>query len=99
MAGDWPGNAIVAIVSPFKECRSVASNLLRDRYVEVYVKCSLETCANRDVKGMYDKAKRGEIKQFTGISSPYDIPENPHVVLDTEKLTVEQCATTVLSLL
>ena len=99
MASNWPGNVIVAIVSPFKECRSIASELLKDRYVEVYVKCTLETCVNRDVKGMYEKAKKGEIKQFTGISSPYDIPENPHLVLDTEKLTVEQCARTILCLL
>ena len=99
MTSSWQGNAIVAIVSPFKECRKVSGQILKDRYIEVYIKCALDTYIRRDVKGMYKKAKSGEIEQFTGISSPYDIPENPHVVLDTEKLTVEQCAITILSLL
>ena len=92
-------DVIVALVSPFAACRDVAREVLKDRYIEVYVKCSLDTCIARDVKGMYKRAMNGEIKDFTGISSPYEIPKDPHLVLDTNKLSIEQCSKLVQSLL
>jgi adenylylsulfate kinase len=59
----------------------------------------LEVCEQRDVKGMYKRARAGEIKEFTGISSPYEIPENPDLVLETDKISVEECAERVIQLL
>jgi adenylylsulfate kinase len=63
-----------------------------DRFIEVYVKASVDTCAERDVKGLYAKAFAGEIKEFTGVSDPYEAPENPEVVCDTESETAEESA-------
>lgn len=92
-------DVIVALVSPFAACRDAARQVLKDRYVEVYVKCSLQTCVARDVKGLYKRAIQGEIKDFTGISSPYEIPIDPHLVLDSEKLGIGQCSKIIQSLL
>ncbi len=99
MAKERQGNVIVAIVSPFEDCRKIAHEILNKRYIEVYLKCSLDTCIARDVKGMYKKAMSGEIRNFTGISSSYETPQNPHVVIDTERLKTEQCVKIVQSLL
>ena len=61
-----------------------------DRYVEVYVDCPLEECEKRDVKGLYQKARNGEISNFTGISSPFEIPQNPDVAVPTHKISVDE---------
>jgi adenylylsulfate kinase-like enzyme len=68
------------------------------RFVEIHVKASVEECARRDVKGLYDKAFSGELKEFTGVSDPYEDPVNPELVLDTHVETPEESARKVLSL-
>lgn len=78
--------AIAAAISPYRNIRDENRALIKD-FVEVYVKVSLETCIQRDVKGLYKKALAGEIKEFTGVSDPYEPPENPEVVCETEKET------------
>jgi adenylylsulfate kinase len=83
---------ITAAISPYKEIRDEARELMGDRFIEVYVKASVDTCAERDVKGLYAKAFSGEIKEFTGVSDPYEAPENPEVVCDTESETAEESA-------
>jgi adenylylsulfate kinase len=85
--------SIVALISPYRKSREEARETIgRDRFVEVYVKASLNTCEKRDPKGLYAKARRGEINNMTGIQDPYEEPENPDIVIDTEKLGPEECA-------
>jgi adenylylsulfate kinase-like enzyme len=69
------------------------------RFLLVYVNTSVEVCEKRDPKGLYTKARRGELTGFTGIDSPYEIPENPDLILDTEKMSVDDCADMVLALI
>jgi adenylylsulfate kinase len=89
---------ITAAISPYAEIRDEAHEMMGDRFLEVYVKASVETCAERDVKGLYEKAFKGEIKEFTGVSDPYEAPENPALVLDTENETPEESAQKVIAL-
>jgi adenylylsulfate kinase len=89
--------AITAAISPYREIRAEARELMGDRFVEIYVKASVEECARRDVKGLYEKAFKGEIKEFTGVSDPYEPPEYPEVTVDTEHETVEESAAKVLA--
>ena len=82
---------ITAFISPFKEERQLAKNLvLEENYFLVHVDCSVEKCEERDVKGLYKKARAGEIKNFTGIDSPYEVPENPNLIDNTEKESVDE---------
>ena len=76
----------VSLVSPYKENRDNAREIINsgDQFAECYIKCSIEKCEQRDVKGMYAKARRGEIKGFTGIDDPYETPNNPNLLIDTE---------------
>jgi adenylylsulfate kinase len=90
---------ITAAISPYKEIRDEARELMGDRFVEVFVKASVDTCAERDVKGLYEKAFKGEIKEFTGVSDPYEEPENPEFVCDTENETPEESAEKLLAYL
>jgi adenylylsulfate kinase len=90
---------ITAAISPYKEIRDEARALMGDRFIEVYVKASVDTCAERDVKGLYAKAFSGEIKEFTGVSDPYEAPENPEVVCDTENESAEESAQKLLAFL
>ncbi|MFT5206310.1 MAG: adenylylsulfate kinase [Candidatus Omnitrophota bacterium] len=80
---------IGALISPYKESRDFVRSLC-PRFVEIHVSTSIEVCEARDVKGLYDRVRKGEIKQFTGIDDPYDLPENPDITLDTDKLTVDE---------
>lgn len=80
---------IVALISPYRETRRYVRELIGN-FVEVYTKCSLETCIQRDTKGLYKKALNGEIKDFTGVQDPYEEPENPEIVLDTEERKPEE---------
>ena len=81
---------IGAFISPYKKDRAeIRSIVSPTNFVEVYVNTSIEECERRDVKGLYKKARNGDIKNFTGISAPYEAPENPDVVIDTEKETLE----------
>jgi adenylylsulfate kinase len=82
---------LAALISPFKEDRLQARSLFeQDEFIEVFVKCSLQECEQRDPKGLYKKARKGEIKDFTGIDQPYEEPKNPEVIIDTDKLTINE---------
>ncbi len=70
-----------------------------DRFIEVYVKASVETCADRDVKGLYEKAFSGEIKEFTGVSDPYEVPEHAEIIVDTEVQEPEESAAQLIGYL
>jgi adenylyl-sulfate kinase len=89
--------AITAAISPYREIRDEARAVHGDRFVEIYVKASVDECARRDVKGLYEKAFKGEIKEFTGVSDPYEPPESPEIVVDTENESVEESAGKVLA--
>jgi len=86
---------IVAAISPYRETRQYARDLI-GRFVEVYVKCPLEVCVARDVKGLYKKALRGEIANFTGISDPYEEPTTPELVIHSHEETPTESAHRVL---
>jgi adenylyl-sulfate kinase len=90
---------ITAAISPYREIRDEARELMGDRFIEVFVKASVEVCAERDVKGLYEKAFKGEIKEFTGVSDPYEPPLSPELTLDTEHDSAEEDAAKILSLL
>lgn len=82
---------LAALISPFAEDRLNARLLFEpDEFIEVYVKCSLPECEKRDPKGLYKKARNGEIKQFTGIDQPYEEPKSAEIVIDTNKLSVRE---------
>ncbi len=89
---------ITAVISPYRKIRRQVREQI-ENFVEVYVKCPVEECARRDVKGMYAKAFSGEIKNFTGVSDPYEEPENPDVVVETDQETVEESADKVFAVL
>ncbi|TXC92019.1 adenylyl-sulfate kinase [Metabacillus litoralis] len=81
---------LTAFISPFREDRQQVKDILAENeFFEVYVKCSLDECEVRDPKGLYKKARNNEIKHFTGIDSPYEEPENPAIIVDTESQSVE----------
>jgi adenylylsulfate kinase len=86
---------VASLVSPYRESRDFIRRLCRD-FVEIYVATSLEECERRDVKGLYAKARRGEIRNFTGIDDPYEAPDRPELTLDTQALSVDQCVSRVL---
>ena len=89
-----------AFISPTNESRHMASEIIgADDFREVYVSTPLEVCEQRDVKGMYARARRGEIKDFTGVSAPYEVPEHPALTLDTSVLTLEESVNKVLELI
>jgi len=92
--------AITSFISPYRKDRERARKLLEDgEFIEIYVKAPLEVCEKRDPKGLYKKARRGEIKEFTGISAPYEEPENPEIILETDKLSVEESVDTIIKYL
>ena len=92
--------ALTAFISPLaRDRRAVRDRIGARDFIEIHCRCPLEVCEQRDVKGMYRRARAGEIKEFTGISSPYEIPENPDLVLDTDKLSVEECVERVIQIL
>ncbi|MEW8403566.1 MAG: adenylyl-sulfate kinase [Candidatus Thiodiazotropha taylori] len=92
--------ALTAFISPIREDRNRARELFdAGDFIEVYIKASIETCESRDVKGLYKKAREGIIKNFTGISSPYEAPENPEIVVDTENREVDECVDSLLTAL
>ncbi len=85
-----------AFVSPYRSIRAEIRAMIGD-FIEVYVKCSLDQCIVRDVKGMYQKAIAGEIKNFTGISDPYEEPENPELILETDRESEAECLAKILA--
>ena len=88
---------ITAAISPYREIRDEARELMGERFIEVFVKASVEECARRDVKGLYEKAFKCEIKEFTGVSDPYEPPQAPEITLDTENESPEESAGKVLA--
>jgi len=91
---------LTAFISPFKEERAIARTLMpHGDFLEIYCYCPLEVCETRDVKGLYKKAREGEIKDFTGISSPYEAPSNPELKINTHDLSLEDCVNKVIDLL
>jgi adenylyl-sulfate kinase len=88
--------AITCAISPYREIRDEAREEIR-RFVEVYVKCDLEECIKRDVKGLYQKALSGEIKNFTGVSDPYEEPLTPDIVVETHKETQKESINKIIS--
>ncbi len=93
------GAVIAAAISPYEATRRAAREMVEEvgMFVEVYVKASVEECAKRDVKGLYEKAFRGEIKEFTGVNDPYEEPSSPELVLDTEAHSAEESASLVVA--
>ncbi len=92
------GIALCSFITPYEKQREEIKKEVNSkaRFVEVYVKCSLEECKRRDNEGLYEKAEKGEIKNFTGVSDPYEEPKNPNLVLDTEKKSAEESANEVV---
>jgi adenylylsulfate kinase len=87
---------VTSFVSPYRESREFVRALC-PRFVEIHVSTPLEECERRDVKGLYARARRGEIRNFTGLDDPYEPPEHPELTLDTRALSVEQCVEQVLA--
>lgn len=87
---------LTAFISPYRKDRRSAREIIGDNFIEVYVNTPLEECERRDVKGLYKAARAGEIFDFTGITSPYEEPENPGVIVDTQKNDVEECVNLIL---
>lgn len=91
---------LVSFISPLRNMREMAKNIIGEEcFIEIFVKASLPTCIERDTKGLYQKAIEGKIKNFTGISSPYEEPDCPDLILDTDSYTVEDCVNTVIDYL
>ncbi|MEH2128222.1 adenylyl-sulfate kinase [Nostoc sp.] len=90
--------AIVAAISPYREIRDELRQTTTN-FVEVYIQAPLAVCESRDVKGLYAKAKTGQVKHFTGISDPYEEPLNPDVICFTDQFTIEQCVYQVVTYL
>lgn len=91
---------LTAFISPFRADREAVRNLMpHGDFLEIYCRASLATCEARDVKGLYKRARAGEIKNYTGIDSPYEAPEKPELVVDTEHLTLDESISAVLRLL
>lgn len=91
---------LTAFISPYREDRDLARALLKEgEFIEIYVQCPVEECEKRDVKGLYKKARAGEIKEFTGVSAPYEEPAAPELVLDTAAAALEESAAEVISYL
>ena len=90
---------IASFVSPYRETRDVARSLNRGRFIEVYVKCPVEVAIKRDPKGLYKKALRGEIKDMTGIQDIYEPPENPEIIVETDKESVDESLNKIIDFL
>ena len=87
---------VASFISPYKESREFVRNLCND-FVEIHVSTPIEICENRDVKGLYKKARNGEIKNFTGINDPYEVPINPELSVDTSNISIEKAVEIVLN--
>ncbi|MCK5687144.1 adenylyl-sulfate kinase [bacterium] len=90
---------LVSFISPAIEMRKSASEIIGEEFHEIFVKASVETCIKRDTKGLYKKAIAGEIKNFTGISAPYEEPVNPDIIINTEKCSVDDAVNLIMDYL
>jgi adenylylsulfate kinase len=89
---------MTAFISPFKSDRRMVRDLVQDHeFIEVYLKTPIEECERRDPKGLYKKARKGEIKNFTGIDSAYEEPEFPEIIIDTVTFSIEECADKIIA--
>ena len=92
--------AITAFISPYREDRDEVREILEDgEFIEVYTECSVEECEKRDPKGLYEKARSGEIKEFTGISAPYEAPKHPEITINTERQSIDESVEQILNYL
>lgn len=82
---------ICSLISPTQEIRNMARAIIGDKYFEVFVNCPIEVCESRDVKGLYKKARAGEIKNFTGINAPFEVPQNSDLEISTDVNSIEVC--------
>ena len=89
---------VVSAISPYRDVRDAVRRRI-PRFVEVFVSCPVEICAQRDVKGLYEKAFRGEISGFTGVDDPYEPPERPEVVVETDRMSPQDCLEAIVSTL
>src|SRR5690606_1584327 len=88
---------MTAFISPYKADRDIARNLQKpEQYLEVFVDCDLSVCEERDPKGLYKKARAGQLKGFTGIDAPYEAPENPELTVNTSKASIDECVAQVI---
>ena len=87
---------LTSFISPFAQDRQTAREIIGDAFMEVYVSTPMEECERRDVKGLYKKARNGELDHFTGVTSPYEVPQHADVVIDTSKFSVEACVDQIL---
>jgi len=91
---------LTAFISPFRVDRKQVRDLLAaDEFIEIFVKCPIEECEKRDPKGLYKKARKGDIKDFTGIDSPYEEPEQAELIVETHKYSIEECAEQIVKYL
>ena len=88
---------LAAFVSPTRELRRMAADIIgRDDFVEIYVSTPIEECERRDVKGLYAKARRGEIADFTGVTAPFEVPDSPDIVIDTTDADINECVRRIM---
>ncbi len=98
LAMDGGTIVLTAFISPIRADRDRVRELFEEGdFIEVYCRCTLDVCEERDVKGLYKRARAGEIPEFTGISSPYEEPTNPEIIIDTDKLSLDECVQQLLS--
>ncbi len=91
---------MTAFISPYRNDRQKARDLANQgEFIEIFCKCSVKTCEKRDKKGLYKKARSGEVKEFTGISAPYEEPEKPEIVVETDKETIKESIGRIISYL
>lgn len=90
---------VASFISPLKEDRYMARNIIGDNFIEVFVKCPLDVCERRDPKGLYKKARNGEIKDFTGVDSEYEEPDNSEIVIDTSKNSIMKSLSEIIDFL
>jgi len=91
---------LAAFISPYKKDREAIKNIVgKNNFVEVYINTSVEECEKRDVKGLYKKARMGEIKDFTGVNAPYELPESPDIEINTEQYSVDQSVTKIINVI
>lgn len=91
---------VCTFISPFEKDRDFVRSLMPDgRFFEIYTRCSLDVCMRRDPNGLYAKAQKGEIKEFTGLASPYEEPRNPEFIAETDLHTVEESVESIITLL
>ncbi|MBC7485459.1 MAG: adenylyl-sulfate kinase, partial [Cytophagaceae bacterium] len=87
---------ICSLISPTEEIRNMAKEIIGKDYFEVFINCPLEICEQRDVKGLYQKARKGEIKNFTGIDSPFEHPVHPSIEVRTDLTSLDECKDNIL---